>query len=376
MLQSRPDTARSAARAAALLLALPLFTGAPSALAQPAPPTPEAKPTTTGAEEEGIEDIIPGGVNTEVPPRIVEDDKGILTFQLENDLFTGTDRHYTNGVRFSYLSAENSVPDWVRRAARPLPFFPDEGNLRVAYALGQTMHTPEDITIKEAQPDERPWAGFTWGTVGLTNDAGDRLDSLELILGMVGPASQADDTQEFVHDLIDTTDPSGWDNQLHNEPIINLSYKRTWRRWIESEALGLEMDAAPYVGGALGNAFTHVNGGVMLRLGDDLPADYGPPRIRPTLPGSDFFVPQQNFGWYIFAGVDGRLVARNIFLDGNTFRDSASVDKNWLVGEMQAGVAVTVGDVRIAYTHVVRSREFEGQDDLDRFGALSVSLRF
>lgn len=157
---------------------------------------------------------------------------------------------------------------------------------------------------------------------------------------------------------------------------MNLSYKRSWRSWIESEALGLELDATPYVGGALGNAFTHVNSGVVLRFGDDLPADYGPPRIRPTLPGSDFFIPQQTFGWYIFAGIDGRVVGRNIFLDGNTFRDSPSVDKKWLVGEVTAGVAMTIGGVRVAYTHVIRSREYEGQDENDRFGALSVSLRF
>lgn len=66
----------------------------------------------------------------------------------------------------------------------------------------------------------------------------------------------------------------------------------------------------------------------MLRLGQRLPLDYGPPRIQPSLPGSGFFVPPQDrFGWYLFAGVEGRAVARNIFLDGNTFRDSRSVDK-------------------------------------------------
>ncbi|WP_404381505.1 lipid A deacylase LpxR family protein [Caenispirillum salinarum] len=354
-------------------LALPALAAVPAAAQeQPSPPRPGVKPDPLAPGEPAI----PGGINTEVRPRVVKDNKGIVTFQLENDLFTGTDRHYTNGVRLSYLSAENAVPDWVENAARPLPFFADEGNLRVSYALGQTMFTPEDITIAAPQPDERPWAGFTWGAIGLTNDAGSRLDNLELILGIVGPASQADDTQKLVHDIIKTTDPEGWDNQLHNEPVVNLSYKRTWRGWVESQALGLEVDAAPYVGGALGNAFTHGNVGLTVRFGDDLPADYGPPRIRPTLPGSDFFVPQQDFGWYVFAGMEGRLVARNIFLDGNTFRDSPSVEKNLLVGELQAGVAVTIGEVRLAYTHVVRSREYEGQDDLDRFGALSLSLRF
>ena len=35
--------------------------------------------------------------------KIAEDDKGIFNFILENDLFTGTDLGYTNGVRISYI---------------------------------------------------------------------------------------------------------------------------------------------------------------------------------------------------------------------------------------------------------------------------------
>lgn len=339
--------------------------GTPPAVAQE-----EAAPT---AAEDG-----PGPLDiaTEVPPRPVKDGKGVLTFQLENDLFTGTDRHYTNGVRLSYLSAEDSVPDWIERPARALPLFPDEGNLRVAYAIGQNMYTPEDITVAAPQPDDRPWAGFTYGSIGLVNDAGDRLDRLELTLGVVGPASQAEESQKLVHRIIGSDKPEGWDNQLHNEPIINLAYDRTWRSWAESEYLGLEVDATPHVGGVLGNAFTYASTGIMFRVGDALPADYGPPLIRPSLPGSDFFVPQQTFGWYVFGGLEGRVVARNIFLDGNTFRDSPSVDRNWLVGEMQAGVAVTVDGVRLAYTHVFRTEEYDEQEAPDQFGAFSVSLRF
>lgn len=308
-------------------------------------------------------------------PRVIKDDKAIISIQVENDVFTGTDRHYTNGVRFAYMSSEE-VPQWLEDAGRALPLFASDGNLRVSYALGQNMFTPRDIEIEELQPDDRPWAGFTYGSIGLINDAGRRLDNLELTVGVVGSASQADDTQELVHDIIGTRDPAGWDNQLHNEPIVNLAYERSWRSMWRSELIGLQADVTPHAGGALGNAFIHANGGLMLRIGDDLPSDYGPPRIRPSLPGSDFFVPSENFGWYIFAGIDGRAVARNIFLDGNTFRDSPSVDKKWVVGELQAGVAVTIDGVRIAYTHVYRTEEYEGQDDADTFGAFSVSFRF
>ena len=87
--------------------------------------------------------------------------------------------------------------------------------------------------------------------------------------------------------------------------------------------------------------------------------------------------PTDWFGWYLFAGVEGRVVARNIFLDGNTFEDSHSVDKYPLVADLQAGIAFTLGEnTRIAYTHLLRSREFREQDGTTQFGTLSVSVRF
>lgn len=139
---------------------------------------------------------------------------------------------------------------------------------------------------------------------------------------------------------------------------------------------GFGFDATPHAGGALDNVFTYANAGLMLRFGRRLPLDYGPPRIQPNLPGSGFFVPQDGFGWYLFAGMEGRAVARNIFLDGNTFRDSRSVDKELLVGDLQCGIALTWRNVRLSYTHVLRTREFETQDEADEFGAFSLSVRF
>ena len=68
---------------------------------------------------------------------------------------------------------------------------------------------------------------------------------------------------------------------------------------------------------------TYLEVGATLRIGNDLPNDYGAPRIRPSLPGSNFFLPRDNFGWYLFAGAGGRAVAYNIFLDGNTDGNSS-----------------------------------------------------
>lgn len=305
-----------------------------------------------------------------------KDRDGTLTFALENDIFAGQDDGYTNGVRMSYVSPEANIPEWIDAMGDFMPFFPENGRSRWTLDVGQSMFAPKDLTVAALQPNDRPYAGWLYGTVGLIADSGTTLDNLQLTVGMVGPASGAAETQRLVHKIVNADIPQGWGNQLQNEPGIVLSYEHKWRNVLEFTPFGLGVDFTPAVGGSLGNVYTHAAASAVVRLGYDLPSDYGPPMIRPNLPGSDFFIPTRTLGWYVFGGVEGRVVGRNIFLDGNTFRDSHSVDKEILVGGVQAGAAITYGNTRLAYTHVFRTREFEQQVDNDQFGALTLSVRF
>jgi hypothetical protein len=85
---------------------------------------------------------------------------------------------------------------------------------------------------------------------------------------------------------------------------------------------------------------------------------------------------RSGLAWYAFASVQGRGVAHDIFLDGNTFASSHSVDKHLLVGDAQVGIVVIYGGVRLAATQIFRTREFKGQRQADRFGAISLSANF
>ena len=102
-----------------------------------------------------------------------------------------------------------------------------------------------------------------------------------------------------------------------------------------------------------------------------------PPRVRPAMPGSGYFeTPDDGWTWQLFAGATGRAVAHNIFLDGNTFKDSHSVDKNYFVGDLTGGLAFTISDYRLAYSINYRSDEFKNQGDDSVFGSLTLSTRF
>lgn len=302
---------------------------------------------------------------------------GTLTLILENDLFYNLDRHYTNGVQAVWTTARDEVPDWTRNWARLVPFFAQDGHVRAVFALGQNMYTPSDIETRDPPLTERPYAGWLHGSAGLINETNRRMDQLQLTLGMVGPASLAEPAQKIVHRLTDAPRPQGWDTQLKNEPGLVITYQRSWRYDL-LESTGFGVDVMPHVGGAVGNIATYADVGFMFRAGWQLPADFGPARIQPSLPGSGFFEPDARHpvGLYTFLGFSGRAVARNIFLDGNTFRDSRSVDRKVWVADVQAGLAVNVYNARITYTHVFRTREFASQKEGDEYGAVAVTWQF
>jgi hypothetical protein len=223
---------------------------------------------------------------------------------------------------------------------------------------------------------DRPYAGFLYGSIGVVADSGVHLDQLQLTLGVIGPDSLAEDSQNFVHDIIKDREAKGWGTQLHNEPGLIINYERAYKLFEPQSVLGGTFDLEPHYGAAIGNVYDYVNAGAMARFGVNLPKDYGPMRIQPSLPGSDYFEPTAGFGAYVFAGVDGRAVARNLFLDGNTFESSRSVRKMNLVGDVTFGAAVTFDSFRLAFTRVIRSREYKTQSTESQFGAVDLTFRF
>ncbi|HUM95906.1 MAG TPA: lipid A deacylase LpxR family protein [Candidatus Competibacter sp.] len=302
--------------------------------------------------------------------------EGTFTVLMENDKFTGTDQHYTNGLQIGYLTAKDDVPNWLRTGARYLPGVQESAALRTGYVIGHSIFTPQDTATTAPVPTERPYAGWLYGGLALVAETENRLDTWELDLGIVGPSARGEEVQNGFHSIIGVDEANGWDNQLHDEFGYALIYERKWRNLWEHRRSGFGVDITPYVGGSLGNVGTYLDVGATLRIGNDLPNDFGAPRIRPSLPGSNFFLPRDNFGWYLFVGAGGRAVAYNIFLDGNTDGDSAGVDRKPLVADLQAGFVTNIGWARLAYTYVLRTREFDGQDKPDRFGSIGLSVKF
>ncbi|WP_114418435.1 lipid A deacylase LpxR family protein [Marinospirillum perlucidum] len=300
---------------------------------------------------------------------------GYLSLQIENDGVLGVDRHYTHGTQLNYMPA-SPPPDWGK------VFFPEArggGELASEWGLGQAIFTPADIEVADDQPEDRPWAGYVYVSYSLlhkpVNRSTDRQEGqkIQLTLGHVGPDSGAELAQKSIHTLIGSPDPEGWEHQLGNEPTLNLQYFYKWMHYYPAGE-GREVEVSPLVSVALGSPYTQASAGVLLRWGDNLRLDYGPPMMQPNYPGSSYFSRGTPWNWYLFTGAEVRQVAYNLFLDGSLQRSGPSVDRKNQVGSAFAGAALIYQRVRVSFTSVYRTPEFDGQGEGDFFGALNFSL--
>ncbi|MEA2776787.1 MAG: lipid 3-O-deacylase [Acetobacteraceae bacterium] len=304
------------------------------------------------------------------------DPASIWTLQDENASISAgnpTDRLYVNGLRLGWTSPTGKVPDFLADLGRSLW---GTGQQRLAFDLTQQMYTPIGTTATNPSPFDRPYAGLLLGNISLLSDTEDTRSVLTLSLGIVGPASGAEQLQNGFHDVIGQTHAMGWSHQIDNTAAVELLHERIWRLPMGRLA-GFETDALPAVTVGVGDVRDYAQVGITFRFGQGLDSDFGVPRPRPGLSGGDAFVPTRPFAWYVFAGADGQAVGYDLLLQSTPFRGGRHVSSVWDVAEMQGGFAVMAYGMRLTFAYVAQTQEFQGQSGgLHQFGSAAISFRF
>jgi len=315
-----------------------------------------------------------------IPAMSSEYEIDYIGFSFENDLFFNDDGGYTNGltINWGYYDVEAldkmSLPTWISYLADKsyLNTF-QARKYSINYSIGQFFQTAIDIKETSLIEEDAPYVGLLAWQVNMTAYDNYISDQLSLTFGIVGPLAGAEFVQTQLHDRIDSDQPLGWNNQIDNEAVFRLQAKRLWR----SFALPMgttEIDVITGVNVGVGNLSSESTAGIAVRWGQQLQSSFSS--------SSPFAVQKLNGltgtpnGWYIFANISGSYVLNDIFIDGNTFKDSHSVDLIHWQTFATIGAQFNLSDWSIIYSLMYSSDQYQSQSEDTRFGTLTMNYNF
>lgn len=287
--------------------------------------------------------------------------KSHWTLVEENDYFSSalmgnSDNSYTQGLKITQATQLDAIESET-------------------ISIGQNIYTPAAKHVSELIEDDRPYAGYLYTEYGRVFTFENFQDTLALQLGIIGPAALGEETQSGFHKLLGQSAFDGWDNQLENEPTINILGTRTYRLGLyRSGTYGIEF--LPGGQGELGTVRTGAGFTASLRFGS-LGKDFLPQVISPRLATASSGDDSRAFPTaYLFAGVTGRAVARNAFLDGNLTQDSHRVTREPFVGEYFFGLAGSFRgyELGLRITHI--TDEWKEKESSHNFGTVTLGFDF
>jgi hypothetical protein len=336
--------------------------------------------------------------------------------RVENDYFNGTDNNYTSGISLSGvthdLKGDTSVqclPTITQFNTKLLTFLDNDIlkeqngiSKNMYFNLQQRMYTPTDVKTSTLITNDRPYAGIVELAVGVNERKIDHasstqvLDTKELTLGVIGPASLAKQTQNYWHTALGTFHSYGWDHQLTTEPALMYAYERKIKTDLEQNSYtpGMSKDLIKYYGFNVGNISTAAHIGIEGRYGLNIPNDFG---SDGNYPGCDNSAPTNSKseictdkgdlikqipqGAHAFAIAELTGVAYDFSLDGNMFSNDSHVHKNPAVGKLVVGVSSLVPmnnnrNLKLVLMQVIQTKEFEEQKKKHDYVSFNVGMDF
>ena len=270
-------------------------------------------------------------------------------FMMENDTFLKkNDSDYTHGTHFEVV---------------------DE---RWHYSVGQTMYTPNNIRLEHHVPGDRPYAGLLIGGIGYEpffDAQSPWTHYTEVDFGMIGPAAMCKDTQTAIHKLLNCRKPQGWDDQLHNEFVVNGQWwtKYNWYlcKWIA---------LVPKAGAAAGNIQDFGEAGADLKIGWNI-RKAAKNEIIFSGSAKGFSDWKEKLSLYTYVGASERYYLYNHLLEGSMFGhrdDDLKVDIERFVTELRCGVVMMYDRFFATYYAIFRTDEYRHQKDAPDYGGIGL----
>lgn len=169
------------------------------------------------------------------------------------------DGYYTNGIMFRFSRAKD-LSQMKQRKNPPQKIVQQ-------YELGQMILNPVRFDSLNVETQDRPFAGYLYARFDQVRFYGtNSMWRWSTTIGTIGKSSQAEQVQRWYHNAMGLYDVKGWDDQLHSEWSLNIGMQYA-RSIFKKPQEQRRYDIAPVVQANLGNAFTDMGAGVLLRAG-------------------------------------------------------------------------------------------------------------
>lgn len=270
------------------------------------------------------------------------------------------DEQYTSGVHLSYDGGD--APRWARRALSGLqPCTTQSVSCRSSHLeIGQDIYTPLVSSTGIAATTDRPNAGWLYLSQTAQSLASDHMDALTITLGVSGPPSLAQFTQHLAHSVAPAYNrPTDWSRQIGFEPGVMARVEHASRLASPTDVpVGVEL--VPRVGASLGSVLTAADAGARVRIGWQM--------------SHPWLAPGREMGFDVLLGVSAKAVARDLFLDGNTFEDGPRVGHEPFVESGEAGIEFYFRGVALGYRAVSDSRAYRTGPKWHPWGSMVGSV--
>jgi lipid A 3-O-deacylase len=279
-----------------------------------------------------------------IPVRIDFQLASSLKLAYENDLFTHTDEYYTGGT-FIEVDLPVFRKNPVTKILVRLPLGIDEAFGISGENLG---FTPRSIKADSILFGDRPFAGLLYlgfSRVSCNGKKQLRLTS-KLNLGVIGPAAFGYEIQKYIHEHTNNPVPHGWQFQIGNDVMIDYNLK------LEKGLLSKKIiDLTGYALVNAGTVYDHAGIGLKTRIGK-----MDPYFVHPAV--------YNNFQFWIFAGAEGRVIARDATLEGGLFNSESiyvipSSNLKRATFLFSAGAVMTYKKIRLEYYNASVSPEYK-----------------
>ncbi|WP_345993725.1 lipid A deacylase LpxR family protein [Sulfurimonas sp. HSL-1716] len=311
-----------------------------------------------------------------------------FSFQLYNDYFAGTDKHFTNGFALSWLDSERSkddanisggYSDMMLGLINKIPFTDtaEYKSYTAGASISQIMITPKDTTLTTPQYDDIPYAGYMALSLFLFKWDENSVKEYRVDMGVVGKESGAGNLQKSFHRLIKNKIPQGWDTQLRTRYIVNTLFRYGKKNWQKHTAGGLDMDIFSHCGFQAGNFVTDAFAGSMFRFGKNYTQNFNVhyPYLKEEASLLHLNKKQKGFGWALSAGINIEALAYSYILDGAK-SEGYYTDKNYVNGSLYLGGDLYYDAHKLTYFYQMQSSYITSQKTPDIYGGLMYTYRF